>query len=186
MPLLIAGLLLWSVAHLFKAATPGLRNQVEQKLGKDPYRGLFSLVIVGALVLIVFGWKTAIPQPVYMPPLASGAIISLLVLLGLVLFFASQVAGNIKRFIRHPQMTGTLLWSAAHLLANGDSRSLTLFGGFAIWALLEIVLINRRDGRRQDPGPAAIKYDVIPVVIGAVVFAAVLYFHQTLFGVIVI
>lgn len=183
MSLLIAGVVLWSAAHLFKAAAPALRDRVEQRLGRDPYRGLFSLVIVASLVLIVFGWKSALPRPVYTPLMGGGPIIAVLLLVGLVLFFASQFAGNIKRFIRHPQMTGTLLWAIAHLLVNGDSRSLTLFGGFAVWALLEIVLINRRDGQWQKPAAAAVKNDLIPFVVGSAVFAAVLYFHQTLFGV---
>jgi uncharacterized membrane protein len=183
MSLLIAGVLIWSVAHLFKACMPLSRGQIEQKLGSGPYRGLFSLIIIVSLVLIVVGWQKALPQPVYSPPMAVGPIVAVLVLLGLVLFFASNFNGNIKRFIRHPQMTGTILWGIAHLLVNGDSRSVTLFGGFTLWALLEIVLINRRDGRRQKPGPAAIKADIIPIVIGSAVFAAILYFHQALFGV---
>lgn len=183
MSLLIAGVILWSVVHLFKAAAPGLRDRVERKLGKDPYRGVFSLLIVGSLVIIVFGWRAALPLPVYTPPMAGGPVIALLVLLGLVLFFASQFSGNIKRVIRHPQMTATLLWGIAHLLANGDSRSITLFGGLSAWALLEIVLINRRDGTWQRPGPAAIKNDIIPLVVGSAAFAALLYFHRALFGV---
>lgn len=186
MSLLIAGVVLWSVAHLLKAAAPGLRDQIERKLGPGPYRGLFSLVIVGSLVLIVIGWRSALPQPVYLPPLAGGPVIAVIVLVGLVLFFASQVSGNIKRLIRHPQMTGTVLWGVAHLLVNGDSRSLALFGGFTVWALLEIALINHRDGRREKPSPTAIRFDAIPLVIGSVVFAAVAYFHQALFGVAVI
>ena len=186
MSLLIAGVGIWIVAHLFKAALPALRDQVEEKLGAGPYRGLISLVIVASLVLIVAGWRTALPQPVYHPPMGPGPVTSVLVLLGLILFFSSQFAGNIKRYLRHPQMTGTLLWGIAHLLANGDSRSLTLFGGFTVWALLEIVLINRRDGPWQRPAPAAIKNDVLPAAIGAVVFAVALYFHQALFGVAVL
>jgi len=186
MSLLITGVILWSAAHLFKAAAPGLRSRVEERIGKDPYRGLFSLVIIGSLVVIVVGWRSALPQGVYTAPMAGSPIVGVLVFAGLVLFFASQFAGNIKRFIRHPQMTGTLLWGIAHLLSNGDSRSLALFGGFSVWALLEIVLINRREGPWRKPGPAAIKNDLIPLVIGSAAFGAVLYFHQNLFGVAVI
>ena len=56
-------------------------------------------------------------------------------------------------------------------------------GGLAVWAILEIIFINRRDGQWQRPGAAAIRLDVIPIVIGTAVFAAVLRFHSTLFGV---
>lgn len=183
MALLISGIILWSLTHLSRCIFPGTRSRLQEKLGENPYRGLFSLVIIGSLILIVFGWKSAIPTAVYAPPLTSGPLTSGLILIGFVLFFASQAPGNIKRFVRHPQMTGTLLWGVAHLLTNGDSRSVTLFGGLTIWAVLEVLLINRREGEWQKPGPAAIKYDLIPLVIGAVMFAAVLYFHAALFGV---
>jgi len=183
MSLLIVGIIIWSAAHLFKSVAPANRDRVGQKLGENRYRGVFSITIIGSLILIVLGWKSAVPHPVYSAPLPGGPLVSALVLIGLVLLFASQFAGNIKRFVRHPQMTGTLLWALAHLLTNGDSRSLTLFGGIAAWAILEKVFINRRDGKWRKPGPAAIRFDVIPLAIGSAVFASVLYFHQTLFGV---
>lgn len=186
MSILIAGILLWCLVHLLPAAFSGTRDRLVTKLGDNAYRGFFSLAIVGALVLIVFGWKSAVPTALYSPPLAANPALSLLILLGFVLFFASQVQGNIKRVVRHPQMTGVLFWGVAHLLTNGDSRSVTLFGALTVWAGLEILLINRRDGAWQKPGPAAIKFDVIPVVIGLVAFSAVLYFHGSLFGVSVI
>ena len=136
--------------------------------------------------MIVYGWKSAIPSALYTPPMGPGMVPSVLVLLGLIIFFASQTGGHIKRLIRHPQMTGVLLWSAAHLLANGDSRSVSLFGGFAIWALLEIILINHREGPRIDRPAASISQDLLTVVTGSAAFAVIGYFHLQLFGVSVV
>lgn len=183
MSLLIIGIVIWSLTHLFPSVLPRTRDGLVSKLGENQYRGIFALLIIGSLVLIVLGWKQATPSALYAPPFAASPLTSALVLIGFILFFASQTPGNIKRFLRHPQMAGTLLWGAAHLLTNGDTRSVTLFGGLTLWAILEIVMCNRRDGKWRKPGPAAIKFDVIPVVIGSVVFAAVLYFHGALFGV---
>lgn len=183
MSLLFAGIILWFIAHSFPAIAPGQRGALVEKLGEQPYRGVFSLVIVASLVMIVFGWKNAAPSAIYVPPLGPGIVPSVLVLIGLVLFFASQMNGNIKRIIRHPQMAGTILWAAAHLLTNGDSRSVVLFGGMAFWALFEIVMINRREGPRAATQPASGKFDLIAVVIGGVVFAVVGHFHLQLFGV---
>jgi uncharacterized membrane protein len=182
MALLIAGIALWFITHLFPAAAPDARNNLVGKLGENPYKGIFSLLILAALLMIVFGWKSAIPSVIYEPALAPGIVPALLVLFSLVLFFASQTGGHIKRMIRHPQMTAVLLWSASHLLTNGDSRSVSLFGGLAIWALLEIILINRREGPRGDKPAAAIRQDVITVVIGGVAFALIGHFHLQLFG----
>jgi len=183
MSLLIAGVILWFIAHSFPAVAPGKRDALATKMGEQPYRGVFSLVIVASLVMIVFGWKNAVPSPVYQAPMGPGILPSILVLAGLVSFFASQMNGNIRRILRHPQMVGTILWAVAHLLTNGDSRSVVLFGGMAVWALFEIVMINRREGPRAASAPASGKFDLIAVVIGGVVFAIVGHFHLSLFGV---
>ena len=80
-------------------------------------------------------------------------------------------------------MVGTFLWAATHLLTNGDSRSLALFGGFAAWALLEILLCNRRDGPRAQLPAAALKFDLAAVLVGGLAWAALGHFHLRLFGV---
>ena len=183
MALLLAGISTWILVHLFPAFAPSAREKLVFKLGENPYKGLFSLLILGAIVMIVFGWKSSTPSTVYVPPLAPGILPSILVLAGLILFFAARFKGHLKRILRHPQMVGTLLWATAHLLTNGDSRSLALFGGFAVWTILEIVLCNRRDGPRAELPAASGKFDIIAVVIGCVAWAIVGHFHVKLFGV---
>lgn len=181
MSLLLAGITLWCVAHLFKAAAPGPRDNLVSRLGDNPYKGIFSLLILASLVMIVFGWKSTEATVIYEPPMGPGIVPYALILLSLILFFVPQ-GSHVTRIIRHPQMTGVLLWSAAHLLTNGDNRSVSLFATFAVWALLEIILINRRDGARDDPATASIGKDLVGVVIGGVVFALVGHFHLQLFG----
>ncbi|MBT8087589.1 MAG: NnrU family protein, partial [Gammaproteobacteria bacterium] len=100
-----------------------------------------------------------------------------------ILFAASAIPGNIRRFVRHPQMTAVILWGTAHLLTNGSSRAVILFGGMTLWAVLEVVLINKRDGQWQKPDKAAIKLDAITVGVGVVLYFALAYFHKSLFGV---
>ena len=104
----------------------------------------------------------------------------------LILFFSARVNGTVKRFIRHPQLTGVIAWSAAHLLANGDSRSLALFGTIGVWAIVEIVLINRREGPQGELPTLSVRHDVIAVAIGGIVFALLAFFHDSLFGVAVL
>lgn len=183
MTLLIGGLLLFTAVHLFPAACPGPRKQLVDKLGSNPYRGLFTLVIVASLAIIVFGWKATPPVNLYAALLHSGPIMSALVFVAFVLFVASQSKTNIRRFVRHPQMTAVLFWSAAHLLANGETRSVLLFGGLGLWAIVEIVLCNRRDGTWQKPAPVAKSLDAVTLAIAAVGFALIWYFHQAIFGV---
>ena len=80
-------------------------------------------------------------------------------------------------------MFGTLLWAVSHLLTNGDSRSLSLFGAMAVWAVFEIVMINRREVHWTGSSTASGRFDFIAIVIGTVVFAIVGHFHEALFGV---
>lgn len=183
MALLLAGITVWFVVHLFPAAARRSRENMVFKLGENAYKGLFSLLILASLVMIVFGWKSSVPTAVYVPPLTPGLIPSVMVFAGLVLFFASQFGTYAKRVLRHPQMAGTLLWSAAHLLTNGDSRSLALFGGMAAWAMLEIVLCNRRDGPRTELPAASLKFDLVALLLGGIAWAAIGHFHVKLFGV---
>lgn len=181
--MLLTGIALWFVVHSLPAVAPASRSALQQKLGEQAYKGIFSLVIVGSLLLIVFGWKSAVPSAVYAPPLGPGILVSVLVLIGLILIFASQMNGHLKRVLRHPQMIGTIFWASAHLLSNGDSRSVALFGAFCAWALFEIVMINRREGPREETAAASGKFDLIALVVGGVAFAVIGHFHQSLFGV---
>jgi uncharacterized membrane protein len=183
MTLLIAGVVLWSVAHLFPAVAPRARAYLAGKLGEGPYKGLFALNIILAIVLIVFGWKAATPATIYVPPLYGSPIPSIILLLAILLFVATRAPTNLKRYIRHPQLSSVLLWSVGHLLTNGDSRSVVLFGGLAFWAVLEMIFVSKRDGEWKKPDPVPVQKDIITVTIAAVVFAGLLYFHASLFGV---
>ena len=183
MALLIAGLLAFTLVHLLPAASPGTRDELAAKLGDNAYRGLFSAIILASLVLIVFGWKAATPTGVYAPPLSGGPLTSALIFFAFVLFVASKARSNYRRFVRHPQMMSVILWSVAHLLVNGDSRSVVLFGVLGIWAVLEIVLCNKRDGVWQKPDVVPFSADMIVAVIAGVAFAIFFYLHKALFGV---
>lgn len=186
MALLIAGILMFTLAHLFPAVAKPSRDRLAERLGGGPYQGLFALVILGSIVVIVIGWKAAPRELVYAPVVMPGLLTSGLMFIASLLFIASVLPTNLRRLIRHPQMTGTLLWSIAHLLTNGDSRSLILFGGLGAWSVLEMLLCSRRDGQWQKPAPVARSRDVIYVIAGAVVFAVFAYSHRWLFGVTVV
>ena len=186
MTILITGILMFTLGHLFPAVAKSTRDQVAERVGPGPYQGLFALFIIGSIVVIVFGWKSAQPALIYTPVVAPGLVTSGLMLVASVLFIASVMPTNLKRWIRHPQMTGTLLWSVSHLLANGDSRSVVLFGSLGIWSILEMSLCSRRDGKWQKPEPVALAKDAVFVIVGIVLFAVFAYSHRWLFGVTVV
>jgi uncharacterized membrane protein len=61
---------------------------------------------------------------------------------------SSGVPGAITRISRHPVLWGFAMWAIGHIAANGDLRSLLLFGGFALFALGAIPVAERRAKRR--------------------------------------
>ena len=138
----IVGLTLWIGIHLFPSAFPDARSALVNRLGLMPYKGLYALLIVSGLVCIVMGWKATPPEHIYTPIAALRHPAMLLVVLGFVLMVSAKFpATRIKRFVRHPQLTGALLWAIAHLMANGDSRSVVLFTSIGIWTIVMMVIL---------------------------------------------
>jgi uncharacterized membrane protein len=184
MTMLILGVLLWVLVHLFPSLMPGVRSHLIERLGEGPYKGLFALGLVIAIVLMVFGWRSAVPELWYAPPLAGAPVVTFaLVLIAFVLMGAGNAPTNIKCYLRHPMLTGVIVWGVAHLLANGDSRSIIVFGGLSIWAAIAIVAINRREAPWEKPDRVPVSKDVVLVVIGAVLTAVVGFFHEYLSGI---
>ncbi len=184
MALLIAGVLLWSIVHLIPSVAPLGRTALKARLGEGRYKGLFALAIVASIVLMVIGWRSIDRVNLYDPPLLGSPVVPALMLVSFVLFAAANAPGNIKRYLRHPMLTGMVVWGGAHLLANGESRSVVLFGGLAAWALVSIVTISRREGAWvSKPAAVPVSRDVITVVASFAVFALVAWGHKFVFNV---
>ena len=96
---------------------------------------------------------------------------------------APYLQNNLKRMIRHPQLTGMLLWGVGHVLATGQVRSLVLFGGLGVWALIEMILINRRNGAWTRPDSVPWVNALRLVLAGLGFFAVFMFTHVELFGV---
>ena len=186
MIILVLGLLLWIAVHLFPGCASYKRKKLMARIGVIPYKLGFATLIVGSIVLMSAGWQSVEAIELYALPGWINYITLILVLLTFILFVAAQVKTNIKRVLRHPQLTGLVLWCTGHLLANGDSRSLVLFAGLLIWAKLEIIAINKRDGKRILPDTVPVTYDLLTIVGGVVVFSIFLFAHPYITGVSII
>jgi uncharacterized membrane protein len=183
MSLLIVGICLWAAVHLIPSAAPALKQGVVDRLGFNAYRGIFSLALLAALGLIVFGWRSSQPTSIYLPPADLRPIALVVMALAFLCLGASQRPTRIGRIIRHPQLTGLLIWSISHLLTNGDNRSLVLFGGMGAWAVLEMMLISRREGEWKKPDAPAWGKEILGITITLVVMAMVMWGHPWLAGV---
>ena len=183
MTFLIAGVSLWVIAHLIPSLGAGLRKQLIDKLGAGPYRGLFTLIVFASLGLIIFGWRSTPEEYLYVLPAWSRSVGFVLMLIAIFLFGVSHGKSVVKRIVRHPMLMGVFIWSLSHLLMNGTTRALVLFGGLGIWALIEMPLINVREGSSELPQAPGMRSELIGVAISAVVFAVLLFLHPYFAGV---
>jgi uncharacterized membrane protein len=163
--------------------SPGLREKSVVSLGQKGYKITFALLILVALVLIVLGWRSTVPVHIYTLPEIVRLIAILLIVMAFLLMGAANYPTRIKQFVRHPQLTGVIFWSTAHLLLNGDSRSVLLFGWLGIWALLEIVLISRREGEWIKAVSPSWSREARGAFISLIVLAVVVFVHPYLAGV---
>lgn len=180
---LVLGVLLWSVAHLFVSLAMPTRARIVARIGLNPYKGLFSLTIVLALVLMVLGWQALPPNALWTPPPGLRHLTMLLMPFAVILFFAARLPTDLKRLIRHPQLTGVKLWALAHLLSNGELRSVILFAGLLAWAVAEVIVLNRRAGAWVKPAPVGMGKTVLEVLIGLALTAALMFGHPWFTGV---
>lgn len=173
--LLIAGLGLWTLAHLFKRLAPQRRSAMG-----DAGRGPVALAILVSLVLMVLGYRWADGAFFWGRNTALVGINNLLMLFSVYLFAASGMKTAIARRIRHPQLTAVKVWALAHILVNGDVPSLMLFGGLLAWAVVEVIVINRQTEWTRPSGPVEMRKEVMAVVGTLVVFAVIAAVHYWL------
>ena len=116
MPLLIIAALIWIAIHLGLAGTR-LRHAVLQRIGGGPFRGVFSLLSIAALVFLVRAWHAA-PSTLWVAPDWLRWLLVLAMLPAFVLFVASVSGPN-------PTMIGFERWrrSVAPRRHQGDTTS---------------------------------------------------------------
>ena len=185
MTLLVSGLALFVVLHLIPSVPP-LRAGLVARMGDGPYRGVFSFVALASLVMVVWGYSAAPFEPVYSPPSWGRHAAMGLVPLALVLFAAANMPTHIRAVVRHPMLLGLLVWALAHLAANGDLRSVVLFGTFGGFAVVAAVSAVARGKGLADGKPPRLTLDAAAIVSGTIVTGLLAYFHAALFGVPVI
>jgi len=183
MTLLILGLALWWASHLFPIYMTDRRAALIARMGRGRYRGAFAVVSLIAVVLMVIGYRRAEFVNLWYPPAWTVHLNNLLMLLAVALMAARDFRSGLRRYIRHPMLTGVKTWAVAHLLVNGDLASVVLFGGMLGWAVVAVIGSNRRDGAWVKPAEGTTRGAVIHAVATVVVFALIIGIHGPLLGV---
>lgn len=180
MTLLILGLLIFFAIHLLPSFST-TRNNLYSRYGERRFKLGFTLVAVIGLILIIIGKAYADYIPIWEPPVWTRHMAMPFVMLAFILLPAANMPTNIKRLTPHPMLWGIILWSGAHLAANGDLASMLLFGSFFLYSLFDIVSANRRGAKTQDH-KVPLRKDIMVVVAGLVVYGIFLFAHPWLFG----
>lgn len=159
-----------------------VREPVIKALGPNGFRLLYSVAALASFAWTILAFRAAPMVPLWDPgpglrdvPLLIMPIAAILLVAGNSTPNVTAVGGErhadgvrpvggIMTVTRHPVLWGIGLWAVAHLLANGDQASVTLFGGMAVLAFGGMAHIDRR---RRDAlggawGPIALTTSVIP------------------------
>ena len=172
MAMIVAGLLLWWGAHLFKRAAPEARA----RLG-DGGKGLVTGLLLAGVVLMVLGYRWTEWVSVYVPWPGMGHLNNTLMLISVFLFGVGGTKGTLYPRMRHPMLWGTVIWAVAHLLVNGDRASILLFGGIGLWALLSIWVINRSGPWVAPTNGRGLKGDAMNLVGTLALYGVIAYVH---------
>ncbi|OHV79796.1 NnrU family protein [Ensifer sp. LCM 4579] len=160
-------------------ALPAIRERLISHLGRATYFSLYSAVSIVLLGWVFHAALNVDYIPLWEPApwqawatLIAAPIGVFLVLAGLFSINPLSVSirqgddpGAVVAITRHPVLWGFALWALGHLIANGDLRSLILFGGFALFALGAMPMLERRARRRLNDawhGQAA-KTSILPL-----------------------
>lgn len=193
---LIAAALVFVLLHLLVSGTR-LRDALAARLGDGPYLGLFSLASLAGLAWLGLAYaqgRTGAWNTAYWTLTPATRLIQIgLQFVALQFIVVGQMTPNptsvrqegaldrpdavtgILRITRHPFLWGMALWSAGHLLVNGDRASILLFGALLGLSLFGTASIDAK--RRRSSGAV---WDAFAGQTSNVPFAAILAGRQSL------
>ncbi|MGF6158455.1 putative membrane protein [Ensifer sp. KUDG1] len=189
MAILVLGIILFLGLHLIRVVAPGFRAGVIESRGKGTWMGIYAILSLIGLCLIIYGFGQARSETgmLYDPPVFMRHIALLLMLFAFIFLAAGFLpAGRIAVAVKHPQVLSIKIWALAHLLANGETSSVLLFGSFLAWAVILRISLKRREraGERVLPVFKSASNDVLAVIIGLVAYVLFVWkLHEWLIGV---
>jgi uncharacterized membrane protein len=195
-----------------------LRTPLLAALGPGWYGALHGIISILGMAAIFWGFWQAPYIGLWPPYPALQALPAMVMPLACILAAAGLVtpgaglqgdrlpegdnpAPGILSITRHPLPWALILWSLAHLVANGDVAGVALFGIFLIFSAFAPPLVDRRRRRCGEEawqrfamasptipfsGPGPIDWKGIgwkPVLLGLVIYALLLHLHPIVIGI---
>lgn len=179
---------------------PEWRRALVGRLGEGGYKTGFAVVALAGLIGAIAAYRYTSHVPLWPSPPPLRIVTAILMLAAVLLFAGAKGVPWFKRIVRHPMLWGIGLLGVAHLLANGESAGVILFGGLAVFGFAWQPLSDRRDATvepakwaetrrttsfwpfarwhaRSDP------VTLRPLLAGAIVYVALILLHPWLFAV---
>ena len=186
MTILILGLVLFLGLHSLGFLAPAWRAGMLERLGAKGWQGAAGLVGLVGFLLIIWGYGLARvePVPLYAPPTWTRHLGLLIMVPVFPLLLATYLPGRIQSAVVHPTLTAVIIWSIAHLIANGNLADIVLFGAFLVWSVADRISLLYRTPPVVQGAPPGKANDLIALVVGLGLYVAfLLWAHTWLFGV---
>lgn len=184
MTVLLLAALIWIGVHVGIAGTR-VRDLVVARIGDGPFRGLFSVVSIVALVFLVRAWLDSPTESLWFTPNWLDWILVVAMLPAFLLLVASVSQPNptmigppgiaarpprgMTRVTRHPMLWSFAIWAAVHVIGTGDSASLVFFGTFLVTVLAGMRSLDAKLARRD-----RLNWEVLAKTTSALPFAAII------------
>jgi uncharacterized membrane protein len=167
----------------FVLGFPAIRAAMVDRIGENPFKGLFSLVSAASFtwMLLAYGAAPRVdvwPNPdwTYLIPNLALPIATILLVCGYtgsnptaigqedVLRDDPRAARGIITVTRHPTLWALGLWAMSHLVSNGDAASVLLFGGLAVMSFggMSAIDTKKRATMGAGWGPFELTTSVVP------------------------
>lgn len=210
------------VAHLGVSST-SLRGALVRTIGDRAYLGVYSLLAAVTLVWLVVAYNHASHADfLWLPTQTARAIAFVVMPIAFTFLLGGFMARNptaigqesliktvgqgsgLLRITRHPFQWAVVLWSFAHIVANGDVASLLFFGSLGALSLAGSYLIDVKKARTigadwatfasstsnvpfaaiiQSRNRLVLSELALPVVVGFATYALVIWGHAYVSGV---
>ncbi|MFT6907999.1 MAG: putative membrane protein [Oleiphilaceae bacterium] len=108
--LYLSALTLFFIMHIIPFK-PHIRKTLTNRIGEKPYKILFRIIVFGIVCLGIVGWTQFENIYFYEPGLLLKRIHLALMFPAVYLWVIAETSNNLKRFIRHPMLTGTKIWA---------------------------------------------------------------------------
>jgi uncharacterized membrane protein len=172
---------------------PSVRARIVSAIGEKAFSGVYSLLAIACIGTMVWAFNRVPQNFLWVPSAGLRHIPSVLMPIAFFLAVGGLLTRNpttfgmegqlqaqtpatgIVRVTRHPFLWGVVIWSVAHILANGDLGSLIFFGGFFFLATVGMVGIDRKRAARYGD-----EWQQFVSVTSSVPFVAILSRRNTL------